>query len=272
MFGMNISSLLSMISGLALAGGSAYVAKDYIDGRTVTAGQEGALVEVVVASQDIAFGTALTAQSLTTIAWPAEAQPAGTFNSFAVLLPEPGKPPRRARRAIAQGELIRDSKISNFGEKVTIVQTLSPDHRAMAIKVSAETAVGGFVTPGDSVDVLLTQGREASLKTVTILQNARVIGVDQDANQETDTPGVARTVTVEVTPEEGQRLALAQRAGTLSLTLRNVDTPEDEVPLDSISLNDVLRNLRPQQEDAPQRVRKTVLIRRGTEVSETEIR
>lgn len=270
---MNISSLLSMISGLALAGGSAYVAKDYIDGQAVTGGSEGpALVEVVVASQDIAFGTALTAQSLTTIAWPAEARPAGTFTSYDVLLPDPGQPPRRARRAIAQGELIRAAKISKFGEKVTIVQTLSPDHRAMAIKVSAETAVGGFVTPGDSVDVLLTQGRGAGLKTVTILQNARVIGVDQDANEESETPGVARTVTVEVTPDEGQRLALAQRAGTLSLTLRNLDASAEEVPLDSISLNDVLRNLRPQQEEAEQPVRKTVLIRRGTEVSETEIR
>ncbi|KIC36897.1 MULTISPECIES: Flp pilus assembly protein CpaB [unclassified Leisingera] len=271
---MNISSLLSMISGLALAGGSAYVAKDYIDGQAVTGGPEGpALVEVVVASQDIAFGTALTAQSLTTIAWPAEARPAGTFTSFDALLPDTGKPPRRARRAIAQGELIRASRVSNFGEKVTIVQTLSPDHRAMAIKVSAETAVGGFVTPGDSVDVLLTQGRGADLKTVTILQNARVIGVDQDANQETDKPGVARTVTVEVTPDEGQRLALAQRAGTLSLTLRNQDAAAEEVPLDSISLNDVLRNLQPQpQEPAAEPARRTVLIRRGTEVSETELR
>ena len=270
---MNFSSLLSMISGLALAGGSAYVAKDYLDGQTVANSPEGpALVEVVVASQDIAFGTALTAQSLTTISWPADARPAGTFTDYGALLPDAGKPPRRARRAIAQGEPIRASKISNFGEKVTIVQTLSPDHRAMAIKVSAETAVGGFVTPGDSVDVLLTQGRGADLKTVTILQNARVIGVDQDANQETDKPGVARTVTVEVTPEEGQRLALAQRAGTLSLTLRNLDAPEEEVPLDSIGLRDVLRTLQPEPEAAPERVRKTVLIRRGTEVSETEIR
>ncbi|KIC08756.1 pilus assembly protein CpaB [Leisingera sp. ANG-M1] len=268
---MNISSLLSMISGLALAGGSAYVAKDYMDGQhaaRITAGPE--LVEVVVASQDIAFGAAITAQSLTTIAWPAEARPGGTFTAYDTLLPETGKPPRRARRAIAQGELIRASRISKFGEKVTIVQTLRPDHRAMAIKVSAETAVGGFVTPGDRVDILLTQGRGNDLKTVTILQNSRVVGVDQDANEESETPGVARTVTVEVTPEQGQRLALAQRAGTLSLTLRTLDAPAEEVPLESIGLGDVLRNLPPADAAVP--VRKTVLIRRGTEVTETEIR
>lgn len=269
---MNISSLLSLISGLALAGGSAYVAKDYIDSQnTGRLTDSPELVKVVVASQDIAFGAAITAQSLTTIAWPAEARPGGTFTEYDALLPETGQPPRRARRAISQGEPIHDSKISKFGEKVTIVQSLSPNHRAMAIKVSAETAVGGFVTPGDSVDILLTQGRGTDLKTVTILQNARVIGVDQDANEETDTPGVARTVTVEVTPEEGQRLALAQRAGTLSLTLRTLDAPDEEVPLDSIGLRDVLRNLPPAEEGAKP-VRKTVLIRRGTEVSETEIR
>lgn len=268
---MNISSLLSMISGLALAGGSAYVAKDYIDGQNVaraTGGPE--LVEVVVASQDIAFGAAITAQTLTTIAWPAAARPGGTFTAYDTLLPETGKPPRRARRPIAQGELIRASRISKFGEKVTIVQNLSPNHRAMAIKVSAETAVGGFVTPGDRVDILLTQGRGNDLKTVTILQNSRVVGVDQDANEESETPGVARTVTVEVTPEQGQRLALAQRAGTLSLTLRTLDAPAEEVPLESIGLGDVLRNLPLAAEGVP--ARRTVLIRRGTEVTETEIR
>mgnify|MGYP000409512204 CR=1 FL=1 len=268
---MQFSSILSTLAGLAIAGGSAFFAKDYIEGQQSAAAPAGPeMVDVVVASQDIAFGSVIEAHALTTIAWPLEALPKGTYTGYGDLLPETGKPPRRARRPIAQGELIRASRISKFGEKVTIVQTLSPNHRAMAIKVSAETAVGGFVTPGDRVDILLTQGRGNDLKTVTILQNSRVVGVDQDANEESETPGVARTVTVEVTPEQGQRLALAQRAGTLSLTLRTLDAPDEEVQLEAISLADVLRNLPPAAEGvAP---RRTVLIRRGTEVTETEIR
>lgn len=267
---MHFSSILSLFAGLAIAGGSAFIAKEYIDGQQAAAAPDGPeMVKVVVASQDISFGSVIEAQALTTIAWPLEALPRGTYTDYSSLLPEAGQPPRRARRPIAQGELIRTARVSEFGEKVTIVQSLSPDHRAMAIKVSAETAVGGFVTPGDRVDILLTQGRGEDLKTVTILQNSRVIGVDQDANEESDTPGVARTVTVEVTPEESQRLALAQRAGTLSLALRKIDATEPDEPLESIGLSDVLRELSPVPEDQPV---KTVLIRRGTEVTRTELR
>ena len=191
----------------------------------------------------------------------------GSFTEYATLLPEAGKPPRRARRAIGQGELVLAPKVSDFGEKVTIVQSLGPNHRAMAIKVSAETAVGGFVTPGDSVDVLLTQGRQETLRAITILQNIRVIGVDQEADEQSDAPEIARTVTVEVTPQEGQRLALAQKAGTLSLTLRTHEATDD-VQLDAIKLSDVMRE---QSVDEPDQRRKTIVVRRGTEVSETEV-
>ena len=266
---MRLSSVFTFVAGLAVAGGSAYLAREVLENRYADKGeQEETLVDVVVASSDIAFGQAIEAHMLRTIAWPKEAVPSGTFNTFAVLLPEAGKPPRRARRAIGQGELVLAPKVSDFGEKVTIVQTLGPNHRAMAIKVNAETAVGGFVTPGDDVDVLLTQGRQETLRTVTILQNIRVIGVDQEADEQSDSPEIARTVTVEVTPEEGQRLALAQKAGTLSLTLRTLDAAED-VALDAINLSDILRE-KPVA-NAPERRRKTIVVRRGTEVSETEV-
>ena len=266
---MRIASMFTFVAGLAVAGGSAYLARDFFEAKYANnGGTNQSMVEVVVASQDIAFGQPIESQKLTSISWPKEALPAGVFTEYEKLLPANGSEPRRARRAIAQGELILISKVSDYGEKVTIVQTLGPNHRAMAIKVNAETGVGGFVTPGDRVDVLLTQGRAESLKTVTILQNARVIGVDQAADEQIDSPEVARTVTVEVTPEEGQRLALAQEAGTLSLTLRTLEATEDE-PLESIGLADVLRELSPVPE---QQAVKTVTVRRGNVVSKTELR
>jgi pilus assembly protein CpaB len=266
---MRFSSLLTVVMGLTVAGGSAFMANEYFANQksSVSVNEESALVHVVVASQDIVFGQAIEGHMLSTIAWPRDAVPANTFAGYEDLLPDPGDQPRRARRAISQGELVRASQVSDFGEKVTIVQTLAANHRAMAIEVSAATAVGGFVTPGDFVDVLLTQGRQESLRTVTILQNARIIGVDQDADERSDAPEIARTVTVEVTPEQGQRLALAQEAGTLSLTLRTLEASED-VPLESIRLSDVMRDLSPVPESVPI---KTIIVRRGTEVSVSEI-
>jgi pilus assembly protein CpaB len=271
---MRIASLLTLIAGLGVAGGSAYLARDlleakYAQGEVKQCTNE--LVRVVVATQDIAFGKVIDSTKLETIDWPASAVPPGGFTQVSVLLPASGTEPRRAKMAIAKGELILASKVSNFGEKVTIVQSLGPNSRAISIKVTAETGVGGFVTPGDKVDVMLTHGKADGLKTVTIIQNIRVIGVDQDANADKEKPGVARTVTLEVTAEDSQRLALAQKAGTLSLVLRTVEN-EDESILEAISLRDVLREPEPVEGVAPEEVTvRSVVVRRGIDETEDEL-
>jgi pilus assembly protein CpaB len=262
-------SLIVTMVGMALAGGSVYASRELLKVQPATASVDGqsALVSVVVAGQDIPFGTTIEGHKLTTIMWPAEAVPPGTFADFTTLLPGDGNEPRRAKRAMAQGELVLANKVSDFGEKVTLVQTLGKNTRAMAISVDATTAVGGFVTPGDTVDIVLTQGRDDSLRAVTILQNIRVVGVDQEANELNEQANVAKTVTVEVTPEEGQKLALAQKAGQLSLSLRTLDGVLDE-PLDSIRLSDIIREKSPTEEGP----KLTVKVRRaGVNIQEVEV-
>ncbi|MCE5972024.1 Flp pilus assembly protein CpaB [Sinirhodobacter sp. WL0062] len=268
---MRVTALLTFVAGLAVAGGSAYLASDFFQNkyeREAAEAQRLELTNVIVAAQDIPFGQTIESQKVTSIKWPVAALPKGAFTSFDKLLPSAGQQPRRARSAFAQGELMLASKVSEYGEKVTIVQTLGANNRAVSISVSAVTGVGGFVTPGDRVDVLLTQGRGEELKTVTILQNLRVIGVDQTANESTEQAQVARTVTVEVSPADSQKLALAQQAGTLTLALRTLDSEEDE-PLESIGLKDVLRELSPVPEGMPL---KTITVRRGIEATEAEVR
>ena len=267
---MRIKALMLATAGLTVAGGSAYIAQTLINTNAAESSPAPAvrLVPVVIAASDISFGQEIERTMLSTIKWPEDALPPGVFTEFTDLLPTGEDEGRRARRAIGKGELVLAGKVSNFGEKVTIVQTLGPNRRAMAIKVDAETAVGGFVTPGDYVDVLLTQGREESLRAVTILQNIRVIGVDQDSDEQSDMPEVARTVTVEITPEQGQRLALAQEAGTLSLTLRTLEASDDE-PLDSIRLSDLLIERSPVPVTEPV---KTIKVRRANVTFKEEIR
>ena len=274
---MRLSALLTSMTGLAVAGGSAWFALDVLQTQRAGLAEElrrqqeeanESTVEVIVAAVDIPFGEEIDRSQLATIRWPREAMPNGVFTDFAALVPEGENPHRRAKRAMAQGELFLASKVSGFGEKVTITQTLTPGHRAMAIKVSAETAAGGFVTPGDAVDIVLTHGRDEGLRTVTVLQNIRVVGVDQLADEQSDAPVVARTVTVEVTPEQGQKLALAQRAGALSISLRSLDMAEgvtEDAPLESVRLADILQQVSPlpEGEKAP-----TIRIFRGTDVTE----
>lgn len=268
---MRTRSIIVAMLGIIVAGGSVFAAREFLSVNTAVALNDTRpnLVEVIVAGRDIPFGKVIEAHMLTTISWPRSAVPKGVFTDYTLLIPDAGQLPRRTKRALSQGELLLVSKVSGFGEKVTIVQTLGINTRAMAIKVDAETAVGGFVTPGDTVDVVMTQGRDRDMRAVTIMQNIRVIGVDQDSNEQSDTPEIARTVTVEVTPQQGQKLALAQKAGTLSLTLRTLDAPIDE-PMDSIRLSDLLREKSPVpvEEEAKS---ATVKVRRGTTVEIVEI-
>src|SRR3546814_20001463 len=92
----------------------------------------------------------------------------------------------------------------------------------------------GFVLPGDRVDVLLTRDRTGgeggnvanNLITDVLLQNVKVLGIDQDANQEKDKLSVAKAVTLEVSPQQAQKLALASQLGSLALMLRNLGRSE----------------------------------------------
>lgn len=266
---MAFRSVLVALLGIAVAGGSAYGAREYLRQTAATAATDptNGLVTAIVAGRDIEFGQPIQPQMLQIISWPREALPVGAFTDLDALLPQNGGLPRRAKDNMAQGELILAAKVSDFGEKVTIVQTLGENTRAMSIRVDAVTGVGGFVTPGDTVDIVLTQGGGEELRAITIMQNIRVIGVDQLANEQENAPVVARTVTVEVTPEDSQKLALAQSAGTLSLTLRTLDNVLDQ-PLDSIRLSDILQEKSPVEEtDASSRVK----IRRANVVEEVEI-
>ena len=261
---MRLGSILTTIVGLGVAGGAVYVAQTQLN----AAPQETAapsVVRVIATSQDIAFGQVIEPHMLTTIEWPVQSVPQGALTDMSMLIPAEGMEPRRAKRAMSQGELILPAKVSNWGEKVTIVQTIGENNRAMSITVNAETGVGGFVTPGDEVDIVLTRGGGEEMRALTILQKIRVIGVDQRSDEQSDQAIVARTVTVEVTPEQGQKLALAQRAGMLSLSLRSLETEEDK-PLEAVRLSDLLVEKSPVEDGAPKAV---VRVRRGaTEITE----
>ena len=119
---------------------------------------------------------------------------------------------------------------------------LDPGKRARAIKVSAESMVGGFISPGDRVDVVLThqvrvsgQARDASRDiidrhaTETVLENVKVLAVDQKARKDGDEAKVARTVTLEVDGVQAEKVALASAMGDLSLTLRGLSDASAKV-------------------------------------------
>lgn len=239
---MRLRGIVVLTLGLALAGGSVMVARNLLDQSQQPAGEAEAreIGSVVVAAREIAFGTPLSYDLVRVQDWPIEALPPEAFRTLEELLGRDGQEPRRARRSMVAGEPVLQNKVSGFGERVTIADAIDPSRRAMAIRVDDVSGVGGFVTPGDRVDVVMTrQTDNNNLLATTILQDITVRGTDQIADEDRDKPNVVRTVTVEVSPDDAQRLALAQQAGRLSLSLRNVGN-RDVTPLRTVNVNELV--------------------------------
>jgi pilus assembly protein CpaB len=196
-------------------------------------------VPVVVASQPIPYGVVLEAKYLTVAKLPSNAAPAGAFSSIGQILGQQGGPPTAIVPMQAQ-EAVLPSKLTGVGERPTLAALISPGMRAFTIAVSEVQGTGGHVMPGDRVDVVLTgdianqaggaPSPQRKLVSSLIVQNVRVLGVDQNANPTSATPTIARSTTLEVTLPDAQRLALASQAGTLSLALRKTGSSDIEPP------------------------------------------
>ena len=173
---------------------------------------------VVVAGAPLRYGHQLSAQNLREVAWPDGAVPAGTFASIAELL-APGK--RTVLNSIEPNEPVLATKITGPGQKATLSAIIQDGMKAVTVRVNDVEGVAGFVLPGDHVDVLVTRQPDKNASTTDIvLQNIRVLAVDQIADDSADKPTVARAVTLEVDTAAAQRLSLAASVGALSLALR----------------------------------------------------
>ena len=181
------------------------------------------IAKVVVASQALDFGTPLTNTNLKLVDWPQASVPEGAFTT----IPQALNGERVALRPIETGEPVLASRVSGPDGHASIANNIPGDMRAVAISVSAVTGVGGFVTPGDVVDILLTRqipGAENDDKmTSVVLENVQVLAVDQLADEKNTKPKVSKTATVLTDMYGAQKLVLASQLGTLSLALRNVE-------------------------------------------------
>jgi len=192
---------------------------------------------LVVASKPLKFGDVITSSALREIPWPDNAVPQGAFAKIGELTA--GK--RVVLMPIAVNEPILASNITGPGQRGTLSSLLKNGMKAVTIRVNDVGDVAGFVLPGDHVDVVLTRpgDKKVSVNDV-VLQDVRVLGVDQLADSTTDKPAVVRAVTLEVDEAGGQKLALASVVGTLSLLLRKAGETVDDAtrqisPLDLVN-------------------------------------
>jgi pilus assembly protein CpaB len=173
---------------------------------------------VVVAAAPLRFGAQLAAASLREVEWPGEAIPAGTFASITDMLAS-GK--RIVLASIEPNEPILRTKITGAGQRATLSAVIQVGMKAVTVRVNDVEGVGGFVLPGDHVDVLMTrQAEKGSGNNDVVIQNVRVLAVDQIADDSADKPAVVKAVTLEVDTVAAQKLSLASAIGVLSLVLR----------------------------------------------------
>jgi pilus assembly protein CpaB len=181
-------------------------------------GQQSSLStqKVVVAAREIHLGSPITSDMLRTVDWPRISVPDGTIQN------EKDLDSRVVRTNLQRGEPILQSRLAPLGTKGGLSSVINEGKRAITVKVNEVIGVAGFALPGNQVDVIVSTKDEAD-KPVSkiVLERILVLAVAQEANRDETKPKVVSAVTLEVSPEQAEKLDLARSVGSLSLALRN---------------------------------------------------
>lgn len=236
---MNKNILIVIGGAIAIAILVAVLVQLTLGGKKQPVVQE-AKVEILVAAKDIKIGQELATGDLRWQSWPKAALFGGAVLRKDNQLAEDAFKGRVSRDVLkdepfTKNLLVGESK-GNF-----VAAALEPGQRAVAIEVSASSMVGGFIGPGDFVDVILTyqlslevdkdnpvatavaQENLDKIATETIVQNIKVLAVDQSTTRpEDDKVKVGKTVTLALDVKQAEQIALAQEMGNLTLSLRGV--------------------------------------------------
>jgi len=176
-------------------------------------------VGVVVAAADIPFGSTIGPDQVVLSAWPKDRYPKDVLSDVKAAVG------RVVRREFARGEPIVESKLLTTSKNVGMLSLRIPlGMRAFTVRVNEAVGVGGFLMPDARVDVLLTttsSDQRATQMSKIILEDIRVLAVGQTIDQKDSKPISVGTVTLAVTPEDAEKLALASNDGKIHLVLRN---------------------------------------------------
>ncbi|MCY1389446.1 Flp pilus assembly protein CpaB [compost metagenome] len=217
---MSVRTPTLIVLSLVLGLGAAWMANNWLTAR-LDAKPEDNLQGVVVAATEIPFGQMVQAQQVTVVRMPRGTAPE---DSFATTEEVVGK---IATFTLLRGDILRGARMAEHLGGSTLASLIEPSKRAVSVRVDDVVGVGGFLLPGNRVDVLATRQASGNGKAEaeTILHDLRVLAVDQTASTDKTQPVVVRAVTLEMTPADAEVLVKAMSEGRLQLALRN---PLDE--------------------------------------------
>lgn len=234
---MNKNVLIVLAGGFVVAILVAVLVQASLGGKKQDTGPK---TMILVAAKDLSVGKEIGEGDIKWQEWPS-----GTF-AGAIVRKENEKADEALKGRLVQrvgaGQPMLNSYMFKEGKGNVVAAMLEKGMRAVAIPVKADTMAGGFVSPGDFVDVILTysitvEREEKSAETdsfvrshasETILKNVKVLAVDQEAAREEEKAKIARTVTLAVDTKGAEKMALAAQMGDLTLALRGIGDDEDK--------------------------------------------
>ena len=239
---MPMRKIVLLLVALLIGGGTVLIARNMLSSPAGSAAVENKApptYEILVAAHDVPSGTLLKEVDFSWKIWPKEE---GT-NDYAVKGEKDVKDyvGTVARHGLRTGEPITSKRVVKPGEQGFMAAALAPGMRAVSISITPVAGVAGFVFPGDRVDLIVTHqiGRKTDMDPAgrrvseTVLQNVRVLALDQKMNDQITEPKVAQIATLEVGAKQAETVALVSQIGTLSLALRSIANDPEDKPQDA---------------------------------------
>lgn len=263
----NVRAIVIIVIALTIAVAAVLFAQQWLKEQ-----QGLATREVVVAKSNIDIGSRLNPEMLTTVNWPAGSVPEGAYlkeNMGELLKDTESQQPRVVKISLQRGEPILVSKLAPSGEKAGLTAVIPQGKRAMTVSVNEIVGVAGFTLPGSYVDIIVNTTDEQSKNDQNkqlsriVLEHILVLAVAQQKSRDETEPKRVSSVTLEVTPEEAEKIDLARSIGSLTLVLRS--QVDNELVVTKGATKQALLKFTPTEvkpaAQAPKVVEKKVIVR-----------
>lgn len=241
---MNVTRIAILGVALVAGGGAFYLMMGSNAPQTPIQIVEPArdkIVRVLVADREYARGERFNVKGVRWADWP-ESAVSPSFLTDAGGATAESVAGAVARTMIVKNEPIIEAKIVRPGSASVMSAILAPGARAITQRVSSETAAGGFILPGDRVDVLYTESNRDGrrVRTRTMFENVRVLAINEIYQETPEAANIeGADVTLEFSPEDAEAFVSARSMGTISLALRSVFQAEEAAESRSSRSSDV---------------------------------
>ncbi len=227
--------IIALVVALALTGGATYLFT-----RLRGTGPSVQMKKVVVSAKELAAGSVLKAEDLTTADWPVNLATTGVFSKVDEVVG------RAVVYPVGEKDIIRERDLAAPGSGLGLAPKIPPGMRAVSVRSNEVVGVAGFLYPGSRVDVLATLrpvGGTSGVTepiTQTILQDVEVITAGQRIQPDPEgKPQTVNVVTLLLNPEDAQKLMLASSQATIQFVLRS-GADKEKVETESVSVADLL--------------------------------